>query len=178
MDVQHVLLSPKGRIGPRTFLRGFILLTGGYMLMQLAEVFISPVFGLISLGFIYMYVCVFSKRLHDAGQSGWLYLLFLLGYIVVNTIVTMVLLPMLTPHAYEMYMEFFGYVMSGDSSSAEAFMQENQSVLARALSPTLIASFLLSSAVLGFIGSRLPSDPDSNRYGPPPGRGGAANTFS
>ena len=178
MDVQTVLLSPKGRIGPRTFLRGFILLTGGYMLMQLGEIFIAPVFGLLSLGFIYMYVCVFSKRLHDAGQSGWLYLLFLVGYIVVNTIITMVLLPMLTPNAYEMYMEFFGYVMNGDSVSAENFMQENQFVLARALAPTRNSSFLLSSAVLGFVGSRLPSDPDSNRYGPPPGRGGASQTFS
>ena len=41
MDVQHVLLSPKGRIGPRDFSRWLILLTGAMMIIQIAAALVS-----------------------------------------------------------------------------------------------------------------------------------------
>ena len=88
MDMSYVLLSSKGRIGSRTFLRGLSVITAAFILVQIANTFISPMFGILFYPMVYVYVCLFSKRLHDAGHSGWFYLLFLIGYAVVTSVVS------------------------------------------------------------------------------------------
>lgn len=167
MDMQYVLLSPKGRIGPRTFLRGFILLTAGYMLMQIAEVLVSPAFFVLTLAFVYMYVCLFSKRLHDAGQSGWLYLVFLAGYILISLVLFGVLLPILSPFASEVLSQVVELVSAGNTPAAEAIVEGQERELNESLLLTSITSFLIASAILATIAARLASDPNPNRYGPP-----------
>ena len=160
MDMRYVLLSSKGRTGSRTFLRGLSVITAAFIIVQIANTFISPIFGILVYPMVYVYVCLFSKRLHDAGHSGWFYLLFLIGYGVVGSIVSALLMPILSPVAFEMYAQF-GSDLSG---AMEAL--------------TALASFLLTTALLGFIAARLPTDPDANQYGPPTSRNSMSNTFS
>ena len=66
----HLFLDPHGRIGRRDFWLGSaVLLVVGNLLH------IILFFGtLISFSLFYCWVCLFSKRLHDLGKSGWIQL--------------------------------------------------------------------------------------------------------
>lgn len=69
MNMVHVLFDPNGRITPRAFWIGVALIIGANIVSNLI-----PVLGrLIWLGLIYVGVCVYGKRLHDAGRSAWLH---------------------------------------------------------------------------------------------------------
>lgn len=169
MDIQYVLFNPQGRIGPRTFLRGLILLTAGYMLIQIAGWFVSPGFFVLTFPFIYMYVCVFAKRLHDAGQTAWLYLAFLVGYFVLENIARALLLPILSPEGYALNLQLQQVMIE---KGMEALLEQLALVaeeLARKSALAVLSSFLITSAILATVAARLSSDPHSNRYGPPPG---------
>ncbi|MEH6695966.1 MAG: hypothetical protein V7675_13040 [Hyphomonas sp.] len=178
MDVQHVLLSPKGRIGPRDFSRGLILLTGAMMIIQIAAALVSPAFGILQYPLVFSYVCVFGKRLHDGGRSAWLYLAFLAGYFFIVTVGSAVLLPILSPGAYSMQAEFQKLAQSGGISAAFEAMTNDARELARESVLTTIVTFLAASGILGLIGRRLNSDPSSNIYGPPTEQAGQPDTFS
>lgn len=67
-DWKTLFLQPAGRIGQKDFWIGFgILFVGGIV------VGLIPVLGgIIALGLTYCWVCLYSKRLHDMGKSGWL----------------------------------------------------------------------------------------------------------
>lgn len=71
MDMQYVLLNPNGRIAPRDFWIGVLLLIGGNVLSGL----LPAVGGLLWLFLIYVGVCVYGKRLHDFGRSAWLHVI-------------------------------------------------------------------------------------------------------
>jgi len=74
MDWKALFLSPQGRIGQRDFIIGFlILLFGNIVIGNLGSL------SFLSLLLFYPGVCVFTKRLHDFGKSGWLILIPLLG---------------------------------------------------------------------------------------------------
>ncbi|HBT36690.1 MAG TPA: hypothetical protein DEB52_11900 [Hyphomonas sp.] len=173
MDMRYVLLSSKGRIGSRTFLRGLTVITAAFMIVQVANTFISPIFGILVYPMVYVYVCLFSKRLHDAGHSGWFYLLFLAGYGIVGSIVSALLMPILSPVAFEMYAQF-----GSDLSGAMDALTENIQEFERLTALTSLASFLLTTALLGFIAARLPTDLETNRYGPPTSGTPMSNTYS
>lgn len=162
MDMSYVLLSSKGRIGSRTFLRGLSVITAAFILVQIANTFISPMFGILFYPMVYVYVCLFSKRLHDAGHSGWFYLLFLIGYAVVTSVVSALLMPVLSPEAFALYAEF-----GNDLAAAMEALTENIQEFERLTALTSLASFLLTTALLGFIAERLPTDAGPNKYGPP-----------
>jgi uncharacterized membrane protein YhaH (DUF805 family) len=68
MNWQYLFLRADGRIGQKDFWLGWLILfVAGIVLGMI------PLLGmLISLALIYPNVCVFSKRLHDFGKTGWL----------------------------------------------------------------------------------------------------------
>ncbi len=74
MDIGRLLFSPEGRIGQRDFWIGFLMLFVFGILIH-AVLLVGTLMWLLST---YCWVCLFSKRLHDMGQSGfaqlWLYL--------------------------------------------------------------------------------------------------------
>lgn len=70
MDMQYVLLNPNGRIAPREFWIGVLILVAGNVLAGV----LPAVGGLLWLFLIYVGVCVYGKRLHDAGRSAWLHI--------------------------------------------------------------------------------------------------------
>jgi uncharacterized membrane protein YhaH (DUF805 family) len=71
-----LLFSPEGRINRMHFWLGWLVLFGfGFVMAWI------PIFGhLVLLLSLYCHVCVYSKRLHDMGRTGWLQILpFLTG---------------------------------------------------------------------------------------------------
>lgn len=78
MDIRKLFFDPNGRIGRQEFWIGWLVLFGvgavsGWI----------PVIGLlISLVSIWCSICVYSKRLHDMGKTGWLQLIPILATVV------------------------------------------------------------------------------------------------
>ena len=97
-----VLFNPNGRIGPRDFWRGAILLLAVMIIVNVASAYAGPVgslLGIVTLGAPYAYLCVYGKRLHDGGHSAWWFLAFVAAYVLLNGILQMILMPLLSPEA-------------------------------------------------------------------------------
>jgi uncharacterized membrane protein YhaH (DUF805 family) len=68
MNWQGLFLQANGRIGQKDFWIGFAILFVAGIVLNLI-----PVIGMIAgILLIYPWVCVYSKRLHDMGKTGWL----------------------------------------------------------------------------------------------------------
>ncbi len=67
MNLGSLLFSPEGRIGQRDFWIGFLMLFVFGILIH-AVLAVGTVLWLLST---YCWVCLFSKRLHDMGRSGF-----------------------------------------------------------------------------------------------------------
>ena len=65
---------------------------------------------------------------------------------------------------------------AGNSAGAEALVEGREAELNQSLLLTSLTAFLTTSAILATIAARLPSDPHSNRYGPPPAGMGRTST--
>jgi uncharacterized membrane protein YhaH (DUF805 family) len=73
MDWKSMLLSADGRIKRQPYWIGWIVVFAVGLVGSLVLQVISPyASSILSLLLIYPYVCLYSKRLHDLGQSGWL----------------------------------------------------------------------------------------------------------
>lgn len=171
MDIGYVLFSPRGRISPRDFLRGMILLTGLSVIVQVTATFLLPPVALLQYVLIWGYACVFGKRLHDAGLSAWIYLAFLVAYVVLQTILASLLLPLLSPEALPIQAELEAIAQTGDLAGALEAMNERAVELSRLSALTNLVSLLATSAVLAFAAAQLRSDPNSNSHGPATGPG-------
>nr|WP_321359487.1 DUF805 domain-containing protein [uncultured Hyphomonas sp.] len=169
MDISRVLLSPKGRIGPRDFLRGLILLTGAGLIIQVLTVVASIGAAILQYPMLWGYFCVFAKRLHDAGQTAWFNVLILFGFVVVTSILNAVLLPVLSPNMMPLMTQIQEIGLKDGFGGMLQAQQEHALQIARGTALTTLASFLIGSAVLALLGSRLPSDPEANAHGPATG---------
>jgi uncharacterized membrane protein YhaH (DUF805 family) len=71
MDWGRLFLSANGRIGRGEFWIGFLIL----FVLGIVVHFIPGLGQLLAILLIYPWVCLYSKRLHDMGKSGWLQLI-------------------------------------------------------------------------------------------------------
>lgn len=166
MDFQRVFLNPNGRLGPEEFQKAALILIGiGFVLNILPA--ISLVFGalgILGLLLIYPWVCLWSKRLHDAGQSGWMTLVVFLVWIVINWVVGGII----------------GILFAGDiaadlstsnsdsmGSMFDAITQASRATLV----PSAISGAIVSFGVVYVANMMLKSEPGTNKYGPPSGSG-------
>jgi uncharacterized membrane protein YhaH (DUF805 family) len=68
MNWKHVFFSAKGRLGRRDYWIAVLLLA----ILSAVTALLGPVGALLGLVLIYPQICIFAKRLHDIGRSGWL----------------------------------------------------------------------------------------------------------
>lgn len=79
MNLTHVLFSPNGRIGQQEYWIGILILIAANIVSNFI-----PILGFfISLFLIYVGVCIYGKRLHDAGRTAWIHGLVWLINIVI-----------------------------------------------------------------------------------------------
>lgn len=167
MKPTFVFLSPHGRLSPAAFGQALIILVVVMMLVMIVTAYVSQGVGMFQTLLVFPYVCVFGKRLHDAGQSAWLYLAFLLGYFMLTAILTAIVLPLFSPAAAEMQTEFQNIALGGDFSGAIDALSERSLEFAQASIFTTVFSFLATNGALGYLAWRLTSDPETNQHGPP-----------
>ena len=91
MSLVASMMSANGRMAPADFQKAGLVLVAISFVLGLFPLFLplilAGVIGLLSLVLIYPWVCIWSKRLHDAGKSGWLFLVVLVVWIVLGIIV-------------------------------------------------------------------------------------------
>ncbi|MEO0465792.1 MAG: DUF805 domain-containing protein [Pseudomonadota bacterium] len=170
MNFGNVLFNPNGRIGSRSFLRGVIILVAIMIVIYVAQVYLGPagaVIGLLSLGAPYLYLCVYGKRLHDSGKSAWWFLLLFVIYIIGNTILQLVLTPILAPGAAELQSEM--ELLMEQGQFLEAMSEYGPAIARESLFANLVV-LLVVNLVIALPVSRLSSDPGPNKFGPPEGQ--------
>ncbi len=159
----NLYFSPKGRISPEVFQKSAITLIAiSFVLnvLPLVSFALAALFGLVGLVMVWPWICIWIKRLHDAGKSGWMLLLVLLVMIVLSSIFSKVINSMFGVSQAEMQAAMSGAdgIMGMFSAAAQA-------------SKSIILPNAVSAAAVGLIvvfgaNKFLPSDPEENQYGP------------
>ncbi len=167
MDYRFLFFTPQGRLAPQPFARGFVLLTGIMLVITVLKSVVSPGLEVLQYALIFPYLCLFAKRLHDAGLSGWLWLAFLAGSGITTLIASAILLPVLSPGAYEIQLETQKVMEDQGLSAGFEALAARAAEYARLAAVTSVAGFLFASALTGFIAYRMRSDPRANPHGPP-----------
>ncbi len=152
MNWQTLYLSADGRIRRKEFWIGALILMIVWVLSPLFHV-LAP---MIWLALLYPWICVFSKRLHDFGKSGFLILLpFAVGALALMAAVIVG------------GIGGIGALITAANGGSEP---SSWAVVFGALGVAL--SFLAVAALVKFVFvlwvGLSPGDRGENRYGPPP----------
>lgn len=173
MDFRYVFLEPKGRLSPRLFAQGYILLTAALLVITVVATFFLPGLGILQYALVFPFLCVFGKRFHDAGMSAWFWVLAVFASLILQMMLTILLMPGLSPDAWRMYLEATEVAqVEGSDVGLDLLTSQAQDIM-RAAGLSSVASLLIASAIIGLIVYRLRPDPKPNRHGPPPGNDGA-----
>ena len=177
-----LFFSPQGRIKGKEFWLGWVVLTlVGFALSGIQNLAFEPqdqarlLLLPLQIAMIYPWVCVYGKRFHDAGKSAWM-VLVVFG---VQIVITIALVIAFVIPQVPLIQETFAGVQGGGQEAAREFQespefQEYQALMRdRVAIPTMIGSLTLS-LVVAYVVSILKSDPDENRFGPPPGAAAAS----
>ena len=149
MDWKFLFLSSDGRISRQQFWIGALILIGAGVVAGWIPL-INVIFFFVSL---YAWVCLYSKRLHDFGKSGWL------TAIPVSLFIAAFFLAMLTMGGMAAMGAFKG--MHGDYANPAAMLGAGITAMLLGLAALVALGFLL------WVGL-TPGQPGDNRYGPPP----------
>lgn len=148
MDWKNLFLTADSRIGKRDFWIGMLILFVANVVLSLI-----PVIGWIaSLALIYPAVCLYSKRLHDFGKTGWLTLVPVIavaGAMVVGALTG--------------GMAILGMSAAGSDAAAASAAMAGLGMF----SALMALAGLVSLGFLLWVGLTN-GDPGENRYGPPP----------
>lgn len=176
MGIGGILFNPQGRINANQFWRGLIILIGLQIVLNVVAAYgplaLTLVIGLASLLFIYPYLCVFGKRLHDSGNTAWWFVAFLVGFFVLSYIWALTLGPIFMPGQAQFEEDLQTLSQSGDIN---AIMELTREQTRAQMLPGILTTVVMNG-IVGFIAARLPSDPDANQYGEP--TSGVSDTFS
>jgi uncharacterized membrane protein YhaH (DUF805 family) len=97
-DAQRILIGASGKLGPMEFAQGLVAIVAAAIVLQLIAL-VPVIGGLInlvgSLALLFCWVCIFAKRFHDAGQSGWLAAAAFVVMIVISIVLSMILMPVI-----------------------------------------------------------------------------------
>jgi len=162
----NLLFSPSGRIGSQDFMKGGVaLIIVGIVLSLLnMQAILSPT--LVTLAYLLMlfpWVCIWVKRLHNGGKTGFMIFLYIFLYAILVVVFTIVAMMMFGDG--EIWNAAMAY------SKQEITMDEYMSVLEGSAASDLSLPVLIGGVVASFltlvIGDKgTPNDPDENQFGP------------
>ncbi|CAN5122195.1 DUF805 domain-containing protein [soil metagenome] len=168
MTIGKMLFSAKGRMSRKSFWISYgpmLVVTtalGLYAKGNMDNTALSLVISLVSLLLLYPMICIFSKRLHDMGLSGWLQLILYAASLALGIF----LLTQTFGASMQAAMEHQGNQAEAQAAAREAVAQ------AMATNPMMnymqYASYAISAAWALWLGL-IPSNPGDNKYGPPEG---------
>lgn len=149
MDWKFLFLSSDGRLSRQQFWIGALILIGASVVAGWIPL-VNIIFFFVSL---YAWVCLYSKRLHDFGKSGWL------TVIPIALFVVSFILAMATMGGLAAMGAFEG--MHGEAMHPGMMMGAGVTAMLFGLSGLVTLAFLV------WVGL-TPGDPGPNRYGEPP----------
>jgi len=162
----NLLFSPSGRIGSQDFMKGGVaLIIVGIVLSLLnMQAILSPT--LVTLAYLLMlfpWVCIWVKRLHNGGKTGFMIFLYIFLYAILVVVFTIVAMMMFGDG--EIWNAAMAY------SKQEITMDEYMSALEGSAASDLSLPVLIGGVVASFltlvIGDKgTPNDPDENQFGP------------
>jgi len=162
----NLLFSPNGRIARNRFWQGMVILTVASVLVAAGAVMIGTLVSLFGYLLIYPYICVYGKRLHDAGLTAWWVIGVWFGTVVLNFILSLILTPMfMGEEELKIQEEMTERMMTGDFAG----MMEGAEILASQLLPLTIFLTVVTNLVAALVVGLLPSEPRENKHGPVPG---------
>lgn len=169
----ELLFIPNGRIAKNRFWQGMVILTVASVLIVAGNTMVSSAIGFLNLLMIYPYICVFGKRLHDAGTTAWWVIGIWLGSMLVAFIFGLVFGGFfMTPEMVEIQEEMAERMAAGDFAG----FFEGAEILSGKMLPLNILSTVGTNIVLALIVGFLPTQPHENKHGPVPGAT-SADTF-
>lgn len=150
------IFNPFGRIGPVKFRNTVIVLILIGACLSLMPL-INPGLAALSFGgilLLYPSIVIWVKRLHDAGKSGWWFLVIFAAQLIISLAVNRFIIARFMPAPPPVDPHFIW-------QSMVAQMRAN------AL-PSTISGVIISLAFALVINEELKSQPEENAYGPPP----------
>lgn len=153
MDWGKTLFDPNGRIGQKPFWIGVLIIIGGNLLVN-----VLPIIGFILwFALIWMGICVYGKRLHDAGKTAWLHAIPW----SLSILLTIIAAVMVGAGLFQLILDG----MNNTDPSPESIMSF--------LAASGGALFMLTLGTLVWLGytlwvGLLKGDPGANAYGPAP----------
>lgn len=171
--MRELLLDPRGRIQKARFWQGIVVVTVAAIIkrgieVKLPELMAGPLsilMMLATLALVYANICVYSKRFHDAGTSGWWILAVWVGKFFV----------------FLLLFALFGGLFLGEDGLAlsEAIMESwtsaDEQQMAAAMQrfadlvfPLFVISYVVNAVIAALVVGGLPSEPRDNIHGPAP----------
>ncbi len=98
-DAKRILIGSSGKLGPMDFAKGLVAIVAVSLVLSLFSLFpgigglVALLSLIIGLALAYAWVCIFSKRFHDAGQSGWMTVAAIVVALVLMIVVHLILSP-------------------------------------------------------------------------------------
>ena len=154
----NTMLNPQGRIGPVTFRNAaMILIAIGAILTLLPLASASPslmALSFVSLLLIYPWVVIWVKRLHDAGKSGWMFLVVLVLYLIASYASSLFISAQFAP----------AQAPVANPNDLSAMMAGMAAQMRATALPSAIVSVVISLAFVFAGNALLRSDPAPNAY--------------
>ncbi len=160
----NLYLSPKGRIGPAAFQQAAIILIVISFVLNVLPLLLSgftAILGILGVVLIWPWICIWIKRLHDAGKSGWMLLLVILVMIILTTISTRIVY-MVTDFDQAAVQEAALKAGGGFMDIIKASGEATKPIVL----PSAIAGAIVQLIIVFGANKLLKSDPEENQYGP------------
>lgn len=162
-----LFFNPQGRISKARFQMGALVLIGLAFVLSLVPLLLSgpallpviAVLSLIEIVMIYCWVALWVKRLHQAGQTGWLTVLIGFGWVLISSVVEMLVTLSVNPDLL---------TMSAESANMMEAIRQSLDAAREIALPLAVASAVTGLIVVFALNALLPSQSGENKFGPPP----------
>ena len=173
----QLFLTPNGRIDQVTYWRAVLILLGISAALSVVSAFVSPFLGMAGLLFIWPWIAVHVKRLHDSNKSGWLTIAIVVLAVVVSMIAGFILPGLFGVDQAALQAEMQREIENAAACDAALAMSAAMDASKRIAQATLLPSILSTAVVTGVVGAVMglfKTDPNDNQYGPGPAGTSAA----